>query len=278
MGDMADMVNDEDDLLEGFDLPAGLDDLPTLPANPAEELAQMMGGDGTELDQRMEVQRPYFDPDEPALQSFAVTGDTYPIKQALKTLGCRWNGVAWIAPDAKTFKQACDVRDAHHKRLHGQKPKRCATVVQPTLPRGPVNPPLGYAQQSPPPPNPAVQAWVQQVTATKPVRKRLPKEVEMSPDAIIAGMDELMGARQKGAPRPEPFDHNVDVDEQRRRSQQGQIAGALKRASDLQLAEELAARGYTVEKRSERSLIAESVAREGLSLEDADAAFEELEK
>ena len=125
----------DDDLLEGFDLPAGLDDLPSLPTDPAAELAQMLGGDGTELDGRMEVRNPYFDAADPAYQKFAVTGQTYEVKDALKTLGCRWNGKVWVAPDAKTHKQACDVRDAHNRRTL-TKPKRCGTFQQPLLTRG----------------------------------------------------------------------------------------------------------------------------------------------
>lgn len=273
MGDMADMVNDEDDLLEGFDLPAGLDDLPTLPTNPADELAEMLGEGGTELDRRMEVQRPYFDPDAPGLQSFAVTGDTYPIKDSLKALGCRWNGTSWIAPDAKTFKQACDVRDAHHKRKHQPKPnprQRCI-VVQAA-------------------PSPIVQFGAQP-SSPKPKRTRI-KASELKPGELCAacasaravehyhGTPAKYCARcaplQAAALKAEGFDHNVDVDEQRRRSQGGQIRGALKRASDEQLAEELQSRGFMVEKRSERSLVAAAAADVGLSLEDADAAFEEL--
>jgi hypothetical protein len=41
------------------------------------------------------------------MTTLAITGNTYPVKDSLKALGCRWNGdmKAWVAPTAQIYEQ-----------------------------------------------------------------------------------------------------------------------------------------------------------------------------
>lgn len=266
MGDAAEhqleqsAMPEDDDLLEGFDLPPGLDDLPSLPADPAAELAELLGEGDSELDSRMEVQRAWFDPDEPQFAKFAVTGDTYPIKNDLKKLGCRWNGAVWVAPDERTYKAACAIRNAHAR-------KRFAKIQ--------IRNPLAQAPLPVPPPiAQPVGGFGPSAQTAKPIRKRLPRPATFDEiDEAIAGMDEAMGARKTivlDSVRP-------DENDLKRRRQQGQVKSHLKQASNEQLAEELRSRGFSVEKLSESELVLEAAKKENLDLADADAAFEETE-
>lgn len=109
----------------------------------ADQLADMLGDDGLGVTVPQRPGQPAqrvvpFDEENPAFPEVrAKCGkSTFPVKQALKTLGCRWSQKrnAWIAPDQRTQAQGQAIADSFWHRNPNHDPWTLEGDPQPVAP------------------------------------------------------------------------------------------------------------------------------------------------